>query len=85
MMPESEAIFQPVATLADLDALDDDDIVAGYRDFRSGDPEPGLNRGRAYWHGWRNAARDQGQIESWPESSLLAKAWMMRERARRHD
>lgn len=55
--------FQPVATAADLATLDVDEVCAGYLEYRIGDPEPGLNRGRAYWHGWRNAARDRGQIE----------------------
>lgn len=68
----SERVFQPVATLADLDALNDNDIVSGYREFRPGDPEPGLNRGRAYWHGWCNAARDKGHREACPESRRLA-------------
>jgi hypothetical protein len=54
--------FQPVATKADLDTLDPDEIVAGYLEFRKGDPEPGPNRGRAYWHGWRNRAHDAGEI-----------------------
>lgn len=40
--------FEPVLTLDDLDSLDDAEIVEGYCDWRPGDPEPGLNRGRAY-------------------------------------
>ena len=54
--------FEPVRTKDDLETLDKDEIVAGYVDFRPGDPEPGENRGRAYWHGWRNAAADHKQI-----------------------
>jgi hypothetical protein len=50
--------FAPVRDLTDLDSLNLDEIVAGYRDYRRGDPEPGPNRGRAYWHGWRNARSD---------------------------
>ena len=50
--------FKPVATLADLGTLDNAEIVAGYRDYAPYDPEPGINRGRAYWHGFMNAARD---------------------------
>lgn len=55
--------FRPVETLADLATLDQDEILAGYLEYQNGDPEPGPNRGRAYWHGWRNAAADHGQIE----------------------
>lgn len=55
--------FEPVRTKADLDTLDDDEVMAGYLEARKGDPEPGPNRGRAYWHGWRNAMMDMGEIE----------------------
>lgn len=51
-------MFEPVATRDDFDTLDLEEIIQGYRDFRSGEPEPGENRGRSYWHGWMNAARD---------------------------
>ncbi len=50
--------FEPVRTLEDLDSLDLDEIVAGYRSYEAGDPEPGPNRGRAFWHGWRNGRED---------------------------
>ena len=55
--------FAPVRTAEDLDSLDPNEIVAGFRDFQRGDPEPGPNRGRAYWHGWRVAAADHGRQE----------------------
>jgi len=55
--------FERVRTVADLDSLDEAEIIAGYTEFVLGDPEPGPNRGRAYWHGWRSAAMDRGQIK----------------------
>ena len=55
--------FAPVRTKADLDKLEDDEIVAGYLETRRGDPEPGPNRGRSYWHGWRTRMMDYGEIE----------------------
>jgi hypothetical protein len=54
--------FDPVRTKADLKTLDDDEIMAGYRETGRDDPEPGVNRGRAYWHGWRNRMMDLGEI-----------------------
>ena len=54
--------FKPVYTKADLETLDAAEIVAGYLEYRSDDPEPGTNRSRAFWHGWRNAAIDHGRI-----------------------
>lgn len=64
--------FAPVATKVDLETLDLDEIVAGYRDYRRGDPEPGLNRGRAYWHGWCNRARDDYAMPQTAASAQLA-------------
>jgi hypothetical protein len=56
--------FEPIRTLAELNALDQDEIAEGYRDARRGDQiEPGANRGRAYWHGWRCRMMDLGLIE----------------------
>lgn len=48
----------PVETVADLDTLDSGEMVEGYFDGFKGEPEPGGNRSRSYWHGWRNGATD---------------------------
>ena len=50
--------FVPVTTLEDLRSLDQAEMVEGYRDGFRGEPEPGNNRSRSYWHGWRNGAVD---------------------------
>lgn len=55
--------FKPVRTLADLDTLDRDDMLAGYRAGLCGAPEPGNLHSRAYWHGWRNGRVDAGLAE----------------------
>lgn len=54
--------FAPVHTFDDLDGLDHDQVVEGYAAAESGDPEPGQNRGRSYWHGWRSRMMDLGEI-----------------------
>lgn len=54
--------FKPVETVADLEMLDPEEIRDGYWSGWDGDPEPGNNRSRAFWHGWRNGARDKGRI-----------------------
>lgn len=53
--------FKPVETQADLATLDSGEVVEGYRDGLRGEPEPGDNRSRAYWHGWRNGMCDSGR------------------------
>ena len=64
--------FQPVRTKADLDTLNEADILEGYMSAQRGDPEPGENRGRAYWHGWRNRMIDMGAIKPDAASAQLA-------------
>ena len=60
----------PVTTLAELETLDIAEIVEGYRDGMSGDPEPGGNRSKGYWHGWRNGRVDGGHAE--PDEAMSA-------------
>lgn len=54
--------FAPVTTFDDLDGLDHDQVVEGYASAERGDPEPGPNRGRSYWHGWRCRMMDYGLL-----------------------
>jgi hypothetical protein len=71
---------QPVATLAELDALDDDEVREGYLDGRAGEPEPGDNRSRAYWHGWRCGMTDAGRLEIDPAHRRLVADYVARGR-----
>jgi hypothetical protein len=48
----------PVTTVAELDTLDATEIIEGYLSGLDGDPEPGDNRSKAFWHGWRNGHMD---------------------------
>jgi hypothetical protein len=74
--------FAPVASLADLNTLSEAEILEGYLDWQPSDPEPGANRGRAYWHGWMNAARDHYEHQNTPESTRLAHAYLEDRRAK---
>lgn len=51
---------EPVITAEELATLDDGEILEGYWDGLDGDAEPGDNRSKAYWHGWRNGRNDRG-------------------------
>lgn len=73
--------FVPVSTLADLDTLDDAEVVAGYRDGLANEPEPGNSRSRSYWHGWRNGMADRGLREIDEAQRELARAAVARSRA----
>lgn len=42
----------PLATLDEIEALDPDELLEGYRDGVKNEPAPGENRSLAYRHGW---------------------------------
>lgn len=44
----------------DVWAYDREDILAGFREFHLGDPEPGPNRPPGYRWGWANRRNDAG-------------------------
>lgn len=68
--------FDPVRTKDDLDSLDGDEIVEGYLSAARGDPEPGPNRGRAYWHGWRCRMMDMGELPIDAAARQLAREFL---------
>jgi hypothetical protein len=72
--------FDPVKTLDDLDSLDEREITDGYMSAERGDPEPGPNRGRAFWHGWRCRMFDYGLLEIDADHRRLAFDWVKRQR-----
>lgn len=74
--------FAPVTTLEELDSLDDAEVLEGYASAERGDPEPGPNRGRAFWFGWCNRQRDFGIIQSDETHRRLVKQYV--ERLRSH-
>lgn len=49
----------PVVSIADLFAMDDAEMSAGYRAGIAGEPCPD-DRSRAFWHGWRCGRVDGG-------------------------
>ncbi len=64
--------FTPVETAKDLESLEDDEILEGYRAGLRGAPEPGSDKSRSYWHGWRNGSSDGGHREHDSSQSKLA-------------
>ncbi|MBP2291021.1 hypothetical protein [Azospirillum rugosum] len=70
----ARGIKVPVEKLGDLNRLDADEIRDGYMEGISPDsPEPGNNRSRAFWHGWRNARIDRGHHEKDEAAKELAR------------
>ncbi len=50
---------QPVTTVSELNTLDTHEMIDGYCAGLDGEPEPGNNRSKSYWHGWRNGNADR--------------------------
>jgi len=67
------SVRTPVTTIEELNAMDNAEIVEGYGDGFSGDAEPGDNRSKAYWHGWRNGRNDRAGVSE-PDQIVLARA-----------
>lgn len=63
----------PVRTAVDLNTLDPAELLEGFLDGMSDAPEPGDNRSRAYWHGWRVGMMDKGRIEIDPDHRALVR------------
>ena len=70
--------WQPVTTLSDLEALDSAEVYEGYTDGFEGLPEPGNNRSRSYWHGWRNGRVDGGHQPKDAAQAELARVFLAR-------
>lgn len=56
--------FSPVTTKAELETFSEADVLEGYLSAERSDPEPGENRGKGFWHGWRNRMIDLGELPS---------------------
>ena len=74
--------FERVRTLADLESLDPAEIHEGYMSAERGDPEPGPNRGRAVWHGWRCRMIDFGLIPIDEIHMALTREYVARQRSK---
>jgi hypothetical protein len=65
--------MEPITTLAQLDALDGDVIVEGYRAGFHNTPNY-TRREQAYWHGYLNGQVDGGFMQLSVEQQQLAHA-----------
>jgi hypothetical protein len=68
----------PISNLAELDALDTEELLEGYRDGLNNEPEPSGNRSRSYWHGWRNGMVDKGHRKGDAAQAELARQFVER-------
>lgn len=64
--------FMPITTVEELNSLDHDDTVNGYHAGTRNEPEP-FDKGKAYWHGWRNGMMDKKHMPYDEETYRLAR------------
>lgn len=57
--PYREDVARVVVPLPESFSRLEREVIAGYHDGFSGEPEPGDNRSDAYRHGWRSGADDR--------------------------
>ena len=67
-----------VTTLAQLAALDSDEVMAGFMASEKGDPEPGDNHSLSFHHGWLSRQYDLGERPVPPEHKALTRAYAAR-------
>ena len=65
--------FQSAATIEDLSSLDEAEMLEGYQAGYKGEAEPGNDRSRSYYHGWRNGMVDSKRLVATPEQLDLAR------------
>ena len=73
--------YFPVSTMADLNSLDDAEILAGYRYGWDNDKLP-QDSTRSFWHGFQNARRDKTGTRT-SSSKRLASEFVRTDEGRR--
>lgn len=68
--------YEPVTTMEQLDAMDDDLILTGYRAGLGFIAVNYMEKDPAYWHGYRNGQVDRGLEPASPQQSQLARAFI---------
>lgn len=74
--------FRAAVDLADIEAMDSDEMVSGYLAGMAGAPEPLASTfSRAYVHGWRNGRVDGGHAETDPAQQHVARQYTEAQRS----
>lgn len=68
--------YAPLRTKVELETINDDECVAGYRAGLQGDREPGSDKSRSFWHGWRNGMMDSKRMPHDADAAALARDYV---------
>lgn len=73
--------MKAITTLAELELLNEDDILTGYRAGIGFVDVNYTRKDQAYWHGYLNGQVDRGLAPISPEQCELARAFVQKMRA----
>ena len=73
--------YQPLSTAAEAELLDMDDCVEGYKSGLRAESEPGSDKSKSFWHGWRNGMIDRGLMPMDEAARNLCKEIIRKQRA----
>jgi hypothetical protein len=73
--------YAPISSANELDLVDDAECLDGYLAGLKGTPEPGSDKSKSFWHGWRNGMIDKGRLPSDYAAQRLATEVIRRQRA----
>ena len=75
--------MKAATTMEELDALDQDLILKGYRAGLDDAPDY-TQKSQSYWHGYLNAEVDRGKCPISKEQQELARAYIERQKSGKH-
>lgn len=73
--------YLPISAARELSVLDESECLEGYLAGLNCEPEPGSDKSKSYWHGWRNGAMDSGRLPIDQAARNLAEEVVRRQRA----
>lgn len=52
--------YKPITNILDLKKINMCEAIEGYFSGFNGEREPGSDKSKSFWHGWRNGRTDKG-------------------------
>lgn len=77
--PQGKEARKEIGLLEQLQQLNDEEIILGYREGGS-DPKPPIGKSKSYLHGWLNAQVDAGRMKPSEAMRKLAYEYVRRPR-----
>ena len=72
--------YNPIVSIHDLKLCDSQEMLDGYWSGFHGEPEPGSNRSKSFWHGWRNGRVDGNHSKIDYSQQILANVYVQHQK-----